>query len=139
MPGKPLQDGTAAASIPKSVERALEAVGVMLEKAAVRMVREVGAIDTGRLRGSITHATRDGVSRVRTSGNADAGQGDAVSRPRSVYEVWIGTNVEYAPHVEYGTKKMPARPYMRPTLDNNRKLVVRLFADALTEGFQRGK
>ena len=111
----------------------------MLEGQAVRNVREVGAIDTGRLRGSITHATKDGVSRVRHSNSKGAGQHDAVSRPHSEYEVWIGTNVEYAPYVEYGTRKMSPRPYLRPALDNNRKLVRKLFADALKEGFQRGK
>lgn len=29
----------------------------------------------------------------------------------------VGTNVEYAPHVEYGTRKMAAQPYLRPAVD----------------------
>ena len=162
MPGRrPIQDGTAAASIPGSMARALEATGVLLEEAAVRAIRNVRAIDTGRLRGSITHATSNGVSRTRYSDNAKAGQSDAVSRPSSKYEVWIGTNVEYAEAIEFGlrahevnspvnikgvgwryiktAKARAERPYMRPALDNNRKLVRKLFADALSEGFQRGK
>ncbi len=133
---RPIQDNMAATIIRQSMERALEAVGVLLEKVAARNVREVGAIDTGRLRGSITHATK---AEGRSAVTAPARQRDAVHRPSSKFEVWIGTNVEYAPHVEYGTKKMTARPYMRPALDNNRKLVRKLFADALAEGFQRGK
>lgn len=28
----------------------------------------------------------------------------------------VGTNVEYAPHVEFGTRKMRARPFLRPAL-----------------------
>lgn len=33
---------------------------------------------------------------------------------------YVGTNVEYAPFVEFGTRKMQARPYLRPSV---RKIV----------------
>ena len=39
----------------------------------------------------------------------------------------IGTNVNYAPHVEYGTVKMGAQPYLRPAIDSNRRNIVDLF------------
>ncbi len=29
----------------------------------------------------------------------------------------VGTNVEYAPHVEFGTKFWKGKPYLRPALD----------------------
>jgi HK97 gp10 family phage protein len=29
----------------------------------------------------------------------------------------VGTNVEYAPYVEYGTRRMSPRPYLRPAFD----------------------
>ena len=29
----------------------------------------------------------------------------------------VGTNVEYAPYVEYGTRRASARPYFRPAID----------------------
>ena len=32
----------------------------------------------------------------------------------------VGTNIEYAVPVEYGTKRMAARPYIRPALENER-------------------
>lgn len=35
------------------------------------------------------------------------------------YEVSIGTDVEYAPYVEFGTVNMAARPYLRPALDEH--------------------
>lgn len=28
----------------------------------------------------------------------------------------VGSNIEYAPHVEYGTAKMGAKPFLRPAL-----------------------
>lgn len=49
-------------------------------------------VDTGNLRGSI-HTTK------------------------SDLEDTVGTNVEYAPYVEYGTYKMSAQPFMQPGAD----------------------
>lgn len=33
--------------------------------------------------------------------------------------VYIGTNVEYAPYVEFGTKRVSARPYLKPAIVNH--------------------
>lgn len=52
-------------------------------------------VDTGRLRGSITHA----VKRDSRGLLAD-----------------VGTNVEYAVFVELGTTRAPAQPFLRPAL-----------------------
>ena len=49
-------------------------------------------VDTGNLRGSITH---------QVSGLSGT----------------VGTPLEYAPHVEYGTVHMQRQPYLRPALD----------------------
>ena len=48
-------------------------------------------MDTGNLRNSITHAVESG---------EDA--------------VYVGTNVEYAPYVEMGTRRTAAQPFLRP-------------------------
>lgn len=32
----------------------------------------------------------------------------------------VGTDIEYAPHLERGTHKMAARPFMRPTFERER-------------------
>ncbi len=47
----------------------------------------------------------------------------------------VGTNVEYATHVEYGTKHQKAQPYMRPALDSNRKKLVQLYEDIVRRVF----
>lgn len=66
-------------------ERSLEIIGLTAEKYA----KEIVPVDTGRLRNSITH-------------EVDA------------KDVYIGSNVEYAPHVEYGTIHQKAQPFLRP-------------------------
>lgn len=55
------------------------------------------AVDTGRLRQSL------GVQRI---GNG---------------HYRVGTNVEYAPLLEFGTRQMAARPFMRPAAERVRR------------------
>jgi HK97 gp10 family phage protein len=72
--------------------------GVALLRSAVlveRVAKRLCPVDTGRLRGSITHdLARDARGLVAT----------------------VGTLVEYAPFVEFGTRYMRAQPFLRPAL-----------------------
>ena len=72
----------------------LEALGMEGEGNAVSEITRLGAVDTGRLRDSISHAKDDSAA-------------------------YIGTNVEYAPYVELGTYKMGARPFLRNAVANH--------------------
>lgn len=76
-----------AEAVDGAIAAALEEVGLAAEGFAKRLC----PVDTGRLRNSITHVTRP-------DDNA----------------VYIGTNVEYAPYVEYGTARQEAQPFLRP-------------------------
>lgn len=80
--------GEIKAELANRIPVILEALGLEAEGNAVTEITTLGAVDTGRLRGSISHATSDN-------------------------EVYIGSNVEYAPYVELGTHKMAARPFLR--------------------------
>jgi len=40
-----------------------------------------------------------------------------IAKPTVANEAFVGTAVEYGPHVEYGTIKMDAQPFLRPALD----------------------
>ena len=140
MPGKhPITGANWDDVFDKASLSAMEAIGALLESRASRL----SPVDTGRLRGSITHATKmGGVSETRTPATAR----DQVSKPRRKHEVWIGTSLEYAAHVEYGTNQMrkksfgtQAQPFLRPALDNNRKAVAKLYAEQFDKVMSRGK
>ena len=77
-------------ALPEQVGAALEAIGLQAEGYA----KMACPVDTGRLRNSISHAV----------------DGDAV---------YIGTNVEYAPYVEMGTRRQNAQPFLQPAAENH--------------------
>lgn len=69
----------------KAIERGLEAIGMTAERYAKE---NETAVDTGRLRNSISHAVKD----------------------KSAY---IGTNVEYAPYIELGARGKQGLHYLQ--------------------------
>lgn len=73
------------------VMQCLEKCGLLGE----RYAKKLCPVDTGRLRNSIAHTV-------------------VIGRPESA--AWIGTNVEYAAPVEYGTYRTRAQPYLRPAV-----------------------
>ena len=42
---------------------------------------------------------------------------DKIQKAENVGEVYVGSHVEYATYVEFGTSRMSAQPYLRPALD----------------------
>lgn len=78
-------------AVNQAITNALEICGGIAESYA----KAICPVDTGRLSNSITHLQEDERTEV------------------------IGTNVEYAPYVELGTRKMVARPYLRPAIESH--------------------
>lgn len=115
---------------PKNVEKFLRRAGAMVEADAKRNC----PVDTGNLRGSITHEV----------------DGDTCA---------IGTNVEYAPYVHQGTGiyaadgtgrqdpwsyqdsagnwhttlGQPPRPFLTSALDQNREQITKIFYEMIEE------
>jgi HK97 gp10 family phage protein len=90
-------------------------------------------VDTGRLAGSITWAT----DKKRSAVEPPATGRDAVDSPKDEWTLHVGTAVEYAPYMEYGTKRTGAQPYLRPALDDNRKRAQDIYAKALQGAIRR--
>lgn len=70
----------------------LKKLGIRVQRGAKRNC----PVDTGRLRSSIAE--------------------ELGSDSQGLVEV-VGTDVDYAPHVEFGTSRMRAQPFLRPALD----------------------
>lgn len=89
-----------AANMRKAAAAIEEAVGDAVREAAMLVEREAkinAPVDTGRLQGSI---------------------GSEEKNPL-LFEV--GTNMEYAVPVEFGTSKMAAQPYLQPAIETIRQ------------------
>ena len=92
-------------------KRGLEAIGLTAEGHTKKKITQAGAVDTGRLRNSITYALAGEETHIK-SYKADKGGKD---RETYTYDgtadgkkgsgVYIGTNVEYAPGIELGTHR----------------------------------
>ena len=85
-----------------TVHQKIEKACLMVESDSKKMV----AVDTGRLRASITH-------------EIEKTKNEVIGR--------VGTNVEYAIVQEYGSSKMAAHPYLRPSLRKNLGKIKALF------------
>lgn len=78
----------------RTVQREVKRSALAVEAGAKRRA----PVDTGRLRSSIAHQVEEGgLSAV------------------------VGTNVEYAAHVEFGTRRQRAQPYLVPALEEERQ------------------
>lgn len=75
----------------RAAENALEECGLLGED-----MPKICPVDTGRLRNSIAHTVRE-----------------------SEQAAYIGTNVSYAPHVELGTRRQRAQPYLKPAVSEH--------------------
>ena len=80
------------------IERALEKVGLTAERYA-KLACPVGTPESTGKKGYMGGTLRNSISHTHDKNTA-----------------YIGTNVEYAPYVEMGTKKMAAKPYLKPAI-----------------------
>ena len=95
------------AEIESKMPMVLEMIGQAGENNAKFEITALGAVDTGNLRNSISH-TDDGKY------------------------AYIGTNVEYAPYVEFGTSHYPeGRPFLRNACLNHMDEYKQLFEEGL--------
>lgn len=97
----------------------------VIDKVAEKVVRKYGIriasgakllcpVDTGRLRGSITYQTKSFGGRPEEA----ATQADVIAKPTDQYTAFVGTNVDYAFKLEYGTERnMQGHPFLRPAID----------------------
>lgn len=90
-------------ALEKAKKRGLEAIGLVAEGHAKRYET---AVDTGRLRNSISHATDDEAA-------------------------YIGTNVRYAPYIELGARGKDGLHFLQKAASNHTDEYKRLMEDSM--------
>ena len=119
-------------ALEKGKRNALTAIGATAETHAKDNITADDLIDTGRLRNSITFATGDYSGIGTYTDNEGNRYDDAKARntPKDD-EVAIGTNVEYAPYLELGTKKITAHHYLKRAVTEHKDEYKNLTAQAI--------
>lgn len=97
--------------IRKVADRWLEEAGIMVEETAARLV----PVDSGNLKGSINRQRENEITES------------------------VGTNVEYAEYVEYGTRHTREQPYLRPAIDTNRRNLLKRLAELVRAEINFGR
>ena len=99
------KDNTAEvlSALKRAKKRGLEAIGLVAEGHAKKYET---AVDTGRLRNSISHATDDEAA-------------------------YIGTNVEYAPYIEFGARGRKGLHYLQRAASEHSDEYKRLMEDSM--------
>ena len=88
-----------------------------LEMAAVIVTaqsKRLCAVRTGRLRASIGYIIR-------------------------MFQAFVGTVIDYAPHVEFGTVFMRAQSFLRAAIDLKRQQIKKIFQDGIRKVLRSGK
>lgn len=102
------------AQFERNKAKALEMIGLHGQRRATEEITAMRAVDTGRLRASISY------------------QPDVANS-----QVHIGTNVEYGPYVHDGTSRMAARPFIGNAVLNYGKEYQEIAERTLGEGFEK--
>ncbi|MBO5788583.1 MAG: HK97 gp10 family phage protein [Clostridia bacterium] len=93
-----------------AIKRGNEAIGMTAEGHAKKKITSAGAVDTGRLRNSITYALAGEEPHVKSYKANKGGKEretytyDGTAEGKKGSGVYIGTNVEYAVFVENGAQ-----------------------------------
>ena len=121
--------GLSADMAGKVARQATAAGAGVVRKAA----REMAPVDSGNLKAAVvmkrlpkreTPLTEEYFVTVRQGKKRDAAQGKARTGRQ-------GKDAFYARFVEFGTVKVPARPFMRPALENNTQKAVSAMSNRL--------
>uniref|UniRef100_A0A6M3MF03 Putative tail protein n=1 Tax=viral metagenome TaxID=1070528 RepID=A0A6M3MF03_9ZZZZ len=90
---------------------------------------EPPAVDTGRLRSSVTHNVtgRPGRDLPDPGGSKTEAKG------------YVGTNLEIGPYLEFGTSRMKERPWLYPTITEEATAVAKLVQNVIKRAIAKAK
>ena len=116
--------------------KALTECGMVAEGHAKVNLTNNHSVDTGLLRNSVTYAISGespAISSYKSNDGSESGTYSGVQGSANEKTVYIGTNVHYAPYVEMGTYKSPAKPYLRPAFSEHTDEYKKILSNVLGE------
>ena len=121
-----------------AIRRGNEAIGLAAERHAKKKITEAKAVDTGRLRNSITYALAGEETHVKSYKANKGGKDretytyDGTAEGKKGSGVYIGTNVEYAPGIELGTHRSAgAVHFLQDAVTNHTDEYKKLMEDSM--------
>ena len=122
-------------ALEKAKKRGLEAIGLVAEGHAKKKITQAKAVDTGRLRNSITFAVSGESANISSYSGDHGEEGGSYSgtapndKEKSVY---IGTGVEYAIGIETGShRKAGGVHFLQDAASNHSDEYKRLMEDSM--------
>lgn len=122
------------AALTKAKRNGLKAIGITAEGHAKKEITQAGAVDTGRLRNSITFAVSGESANISSYSGDNGEEGGSYSgaapndKDMSVY---IGTNVEYAQFVELGSRGRQGVHFLQKAATEHKDECKKLLEDAM--------
>ena len=120
-----------------AIRRGNEASGMTAEGHAKKKITAAGAVDTGRLRNSITYALAGEETHVKSYKANKGGKDretytyDGTAEGKKGSGVYIGTNVEYAVFVENGARGRSAVHFLQDAATGHTDEYNRLMEDSM--------
>ena len=120
-----------------AIKRGNEAIGMTAEGHAKKKITAAGAVDTGRLRNSITYALAGEEAHVKSYKANKGGKDrapytyDGTAEGKKGSGVYIGTNVEYAVFVENGAQGRTAVHFLQDAAANHSDEYKKLMEDSM--------
>ena len=124
----------------KAVRNGLVAIGLTAETKAKKNITKNKSVDTGRLRNSITYAIAGEKPHVNTYKANKKSSGkkklttysyDGIAEGKKNSAVYIGTNVEYAPFVENGSRNNTPKPFLKPAATEHAEEYKKIMTEAM--------
>lgn len=108
--------------------------GKLWQSIASKLITKQGAVDTGRLRASLSYITYSGSGSKLGSVN-ESQSGDTLSGKTSERtELIVGSNVPYAKYIEVGRQGEFARPFILPAIAKYKNQYAKLTEQILKRG-----
>jgi hypothetical protein len=120
-----------------AIKRGNEAIGMTAEGHAKKKITAAGAVDTGRLRNSITYALAGEETHVKSYKANKGGKDretytyDGTAEGKKGSGVYIGTNVEYAPYIELGAQDRKGLHFLQKAATQHGEEYKRLMEDSM--------